>query len=243
MDKGFWSRPLRIATSAFNELMFWAMLDLMPAVLPIALLVLVDYMFLGNEQSRVQTDFWAIPEWSFASIVLLGASLRDVLRLKLTVQKTSARNLQAMLSVIVFLLIFATSLLIAIYSERGGAKIDLDFIGQAQQAVFFLTVWLFVMAYLAMGIDVKKPTTRLAIINRLLKNTPRGNRLCLSEAGTIRDGKATLVMEYWYQPDGAPAPENCVIGPVGPVTNSESEVTYHLRSAPVIPDAPPTSTG
>lgn len=150
--KALWNK-LRFYRSVVVEtawgLLAWAMFDLFLAVLPLLVLIFVAELFaLGPDP-----HFWALPEWSFATIVLLAASLRDVIHLKVDIQKADRQWTIAAIMFVVGQLIFSSLVLGAIYSARAGARISLEAVASCQETLFYLAVIQYVIFHWFRGKD------------------------------------------------------------------------------------------
>lgn len=141
--KKTWEFYRSVAAETAGGLFLWMVLDLFFAVLPLLVLIVVGELF----QVPAASNFWALPEWSFATIVLAAASLRDLLHLKVDLQKDERNRVLAAIMMVMAILVFSSLILGAIYSERGNAKISLSAVAEYQQFLFIMTIIVYVIIH------------------------------------------------------------------------------------------------
>jgi|SRR6266853_4745011 len=125
----------------------WLFGDVAFAVIPILTIALINKL-LGDSFK----DFLLIKEWSFATIVFLGVSIRRFIRLKVEIQKTPrSYKLYGMVQILVLLLIASVLVLsFVILGEKGViARQEKIVLGFAQLLLFGLGLYTILMVVVA----------------------------------------------------------------------------------------------
>jgi hypothetical protein len=150
-------RPFRILSLfLFGDLMF--------ACLPVVVLAFLT-MLLGEKLD----GFLMIKEWSFASIVLFGVSIRKLIRLKIHIQETP-RSYKLDIGVQVNVLFVIASVLVlalVILSEKG------VFVSKDPLALGTMQFLLFTLAATAVLLAILNEQKALAWPSRMPKSTSR----------------------------------------------------------------------
>jgi hypothetical protein len=111
----------------------WFLGELAFVLLPLAVIVVVR-SFLGVKLN----DLFALPEWSFAAIVLLAVGLNQFLLLKTRVQKDESNKLFHGARFVVMLLIIASVTLAFSVARQQGVKVDEIVLSATQVALVLL---------------------------------------------------------------------------------------------------------
>src|SRR5437773_2026945 len=113
--KGASTRTSEAVQSAHRTLNLWIFGDLIYAILPLLVLAAITAL-LGQSFE----GFLGIKEWSFATIVFFGVSIRDLIRLKVRIQQTpkSYKLDSGMQMYVVFLIPSVLLLALVILSEK-----------------------------------------------------------------------------------------------------------------------------
>jgi hypothetical protein len=127
----------------------WAFTDIVWATLPLTVLALMAFIFFDNvpPDGFKLVSFWTNPEWSFASITLFAACLREMLRVKMEVQKDNFASTSAVIGVVVAAIILNTALLGFIYSERMGARLNPEHVILAQKIFFAASILVTILIF------------------------------------------------------------------------------------------------
>jgi hypothetical protein len=125
-----------------KQLMLWLFGDVVFAVLPIIIILIIRIAF-----GITFDGFLLISEWSFASIVLFGLSIRSLLDLKIHYKKDYSDNLDIETQVFIFMLIISVlSLSFTLLNELAEeglpniAEVDDHFVVIIQIAMFLIAL-------------------------------------------------------------------------------------------------------
>lgn len=140
----------RVAEAARNEhrskaqvgaqVLRWFFTDFIWAVVPLFVLFFVAVLNLPKPEAESR-PFWTNVEWSFASITLFASCLRELLRVRIEVQRKGNLTVTtALIAGLSAVLVLNTTILGIIYSERLGASIALDMVQLLQKLFFLLAI-------------------------------------------------------------------------------------------------------
>jgi hypothetical protein len=163
--------------AAHRTLSIWIFGDLIYAVLPLLVLAAIT-MLLGQSFE----GFLNIKEWSFATIVFFGVSIRDLVRLKVRIQQTpNSYKLDSGVQLFVVLLIASVLVLaLVILSEKNVLPKGHEYLLGFSQVLLFFLGGISVLAGVQareIAINWKERATasptqwKLRYINRELSNT------------------------------------------------------------------------
>jgi hypothetical protein len=147
----------------------WFFGEIAFVMLPLAIIVVVR-AFLGVKMA----DMFTLPEWSFASIVLLAVGLNKFMLLKTRVQKDASNKVFHGSRFVVMLLVVAAVTLSFSVSKQQGVKVD-ELVLSATQVVLVVAAAGFLYAALAHEIrheaevrdlPVTLPSNRMATLIR-----------------------------------------------------------------------------
>lgn len=133
----------------YPRILRWLFADVIWATLPLWVLAMIGILVpeKGPAEGMELRSFWTNAEWSFASITLFAACLREMLRVKMEVQRDSFVSTSSVIGAVVALIVLNTTLLGFVYSERLGATISLFHVTVLQKFFFgsalVLTVLIF----------------------------------------------------------------------------------------------------
>jgi hypothetical protein len=126
----------KFVETEFRMFFIWFFGDVAFAIIPIAIIALITTLLAQSFH-----DFFLIKEWSFATIVFFGVSIRRLIRLKVRLQHapTSYKLDTGVQLYILLLIASALTLALVILNEKGAlAMQDTKFLGTAQLALFIL---------------------------------------------------------------------------------------------------------
>lgn len=161
---------------AFKVLATWFFGDVVFAVIPLGVMALLTGLL-----GRDFREFPLLKEWSFATIIFCGVSIRQMMKLKIRVQHDPRHyTLDTGVQVIVVELIAAVLVLaLVILMEMGAIPRSLtNFLGEAQLGLF--AVGLVTSLSIAIGIGIERSGVREGLLKaRALRHLAGG----LGEAG------------------------------------------------------------
>jgi hypothetical protein len=125
MDKletmGKWRKIALLADNVFKIVFKWFLADVAFTLLPISVIILIDYITIGK------IDFLRLsPLWSFATIVFLGLSITRLIELKTVYQRDLSHKIYSGTILFVILLIFAVIILSLVVLRDQGLNINND---------------------------------------------------------------------------------------------------------------------
>ncbi len=122
----------------------WLFGDVAFTILPIAIVWFIDASFGKSTNNLLLT-----PEFSFASIILYGLSIRSLIKLKTDSQRDFSHRLDGGTQLLTILLIFSVVCMCVVrISEHVASKIDILFLSTVQASLSFLSlVILFLCTY------------------------------------------------------------------------------------------------
>lgn len=173
MDKNAQERKL---TLPINTLLMLFLGDVAYAVLPI-----ITIAVLRRALNQPFDDFFLLPEWSFASIVFFGLSIRHTLELKVKYQRDFSDKLFLGPQLLILPLIASVLTLALVELSEGNQLMDKKFLVLLQLALFICGLGALFMVNYSIGIIreqrnvLSKPThqleARLVNIERAIEHT------------------------------------------------------------------------
>jgi hypothetical protein len=125
-------------------LCLWLFVDVAYTVLPIATIAIIN-LALNDSFS----NFLLIPEWSFASIVFYGLSIRYLIEIKVKDQKDLSYKLDTGTQIFILLMIASVISLSLVILSQKGLKLNIIFIEKTQLWLFVMGIFSLLLATLA----------------------------------------------------------------------------------------------
>ena len=117
--------------------------DLAFTILPLAIII-----FLNLALGKPAIDIPYYPEWSFASIVIIGMAMTRMLELKMLYQQDKSYRIFTLSKICILLLIGASLSLALCQLKPYGVDINLKFLVLLQFSMFFMGIFLLLVAHI-----------------------------------------------------------------------------------------------